>query len=450
MFSLVTREVRLVTKNTQRPYKYASLENIVCLTPACANEPVAAPADLAQQAQQAEEEELQIALRTKDITALETYLQKYPETQKRSQISSEVAALKRSEHTEWTLYEVGDQHLPQYVQLKSIQQFGDRAAVSLREVVDETKPKTFFGKSFPDAAYIENLYVYDCTHLISAIAKSTISDKSGQLLFHYKSADPQYLNLAVGGKVEPDSIGCTARTLACHNEISAPLVSKKQLEEMKFSVLASTPDGNGEILYRKSDDDQDLDNQKAVVVITRQFADHNILETFPGVSIPDPPNYRTAVGRALIKCDENTFVINHEEFWNSSNEIVRLAVIEPSTITFSPFRETSSFAILQQMFCGYVGLGVRFASDNKAVKVAEVFSGSPAEKAGLKVDDVVNQINREPISGLTIEQVVQKAKGPTNTGVILTISREGQSKPLELTVTRAKIYLPPVQAGASK
>ena len=35
MFSLVTREVRLVTKNIQRPYKYASLENIICLTNAC-------------------------------------------------------------------------------------------------------------------------------------------------------------------------------------------------------------------------------------------------------------------------------------------------------------------------------------------------------------------------------------------------------------------------------
>ena len=32
MFSLVTKEVRLVTKNTQRPYKYASLENILCLS----------------------------------------------------------------------------------------------------------------------------------------------------------------------------------------------------------------------------------------------------------------------------------------------------------------------------------------------------------------------------------------------------------------------------------
>ena len=40
MFSYVTREVRLVTKNEQRPYKYASLESIVCLTPSCSSMPL--------------------------------------------------------------------------------------------------------------------------------------------------------------------------------------------------------------------------------------------------------------------------------------------------------------------------------------------------------------------------------------------------------------------------
>jgi uncharacterized caspase-like protein len=451
MFSLVTREVRLVTKNIQRPYKYASLENIVCLTPACATQPVAAPADLVEQARQSEEEELQIALRTKDIAALETYLQKYPETQKRGQILSEVAAIKRSEHAEWTLYEIGDKRLPQYMQLNSIQQFGDRAAVRSRALVDETKPKTFFtGRSFPDAAYTEDLWVYDCNLLISAVAEETIFDKSGKQLFHYKWADPQILNLAIGPKVEPGSIGHTARNLACHSSASAPLVGKKQLEEMKFSVLASTPDGNGEILYQRDDNGQDVEGQKAIVVITHNFADRNVLDVLPGLSIPDPPNYRSEVDHLVIKCDENTFAIDHGEFWNSSNEIVRLGVIERGALAFAQIPATSAFAMLHQIFCGYAGLGVRFASDDKVAKIADVFSGSPAEKAGLKVGDVISQINRESVSGLTVEQVRQKAKGPANTDVILTILREGESKPIELTVTRGKVYLPSAQAGDSK
>ena len=121
MFSLVTKEVRLVTKNAQRPFKYASLENIICLTPACSGTPAAVAGDIVQQATQSEDEELQIALQTKNSDALETYLQKYPETKKRSELLSKIAALKRSELTEWTLYEVGDQHFPQYIQLSSIQ-----------------------------------------------------------------------------------------------------------------------------------------------------------------------------------------------------------------------------------------------------------------------------------------------------------------------------------------
>jgi Caspase domain len=58
MFSLVTREVRLVTKNTQRPYKYASLENIACLTGGCSTVPSAVDIDITQQAKRSETDDL--------------------------------------------------------------------------------------------------------------------------------------------------------------------------------------------------------------------------------------------------------------------------------------------------------------------------------------------------------------------------------------------------------
>ena len=162
MFSLVTKEVRLVTKNAQRPFKYASLENIICLTPTCSGIPAAVAGDVVQQATQSEDEELQIALQTKNSDALETYLQKYPETKKRSELLSRIAALKRSEVTEWTLYEVTNQHYPHYIQLSSIQVFENRAAAKSKTLVDPSLPKVFYGKLFPDAAYSEDLNVYDC------------------------------------------------------------------------------------------------------------------------------------------------------------------------------------------------------------------------------------------------------------------------------------------------
>ena len=147
MFSYVTREVRLVTKNEQRPYKYASLESIVCLTPSCSSMPTPVTIDVLQQAKVSEVDELQIALQTKSSDALEMYLQKYPETKNRGEILNEIAGLKRSQMTEWTLFEVGNKHVPYYMQLSSIQNFGDRAAVRMKTVVDDSQLKSFLRKT---------------------------------------------------------------------------------------------------------------------------------------------------------------------------------------------------------------------------------------------------------------------------------------------------------------
>jgi hypothetical protein len=99
LFSLVTREVRLATKNSQRPYKYASLENIICLTGEClnirSNEVVAT--DFVQQARLSESEELDIAINANSVVALETHLTKYPDSSRRIEIADKMSLLKRAE-----------------------------------------------------------------------------------------------------------------------------------------------------------------------------------------------------------------------------------------------------------------------------------------------------------------------------------------------------------------
>ena len=441
MFSLVTKEVRLVTKNAQRPFKYASLENIICLTPACSGIPVAAPGDIVQQVNQSDDEELQIALQTKNSDALETYLQKYPETKKRSELRSRIAALKQSELTEWTLYEVGGQHFPQYIQLSSIQLFENRAAAKVKWFVNPSLPKVFYGgKEFPDAAYAEDLAVYDCTKPVIATAETSIFDKSGNLLFHYKWADPQYLNLAIGATVDPGSVAFTARNIVCHEEFSTPLISRGQLTEIKFTSLASTVSGDGEIFYASSETRQNVGDQKEILVIVRNNFDHNVKDFFPqGVSIPDPPDYRTEVDRVLLKCNENKFLIEKTEFWSAAKELVRVQAINRELpFNFSEFKEFSPYAILQGIVCGksYGGIGVMVTFENGSIKVTEVLSGSPAEKVGIKKDDVITHVNGESVDGLTPERVIEKLRGPAHSKVDLTFRRKGQDKAVAVTVDR--------------
>jgi hypothetical protein len=189
MFSLVTKEVRLVTKNTQRPFKYASLESIICLTPACSETPAAVAGDIVQQATQSEDEELQIALQTKNGDALETYLQNYPETPKRSQITEAISTMRTAEFNEWTLYGVSigsGKSLPQFMQLSSIRLIddGSKAVVRVKYVPDPSQP-TDASKKFPDVAYFEDLTVFDCNQPRMAAAETKYYNSNGEILYHF-------------------------------------------------------------------------------------------------------------------------------------------------------------------------------------------------------------------------------------------------------------------------
>src|SRR5262249_10914639 len=105
-----------------------------------------------------EAEELQIALRTNSADALRAYLQKYPATNRRSELLTTIAQMRRGEFSEWTIYEIDNQRFPQFVKLSSIRQLGDRVAAETRFPVDPSAP----GRKFPERSYRERLIVVDC------------------------------------------------------------------------------------------------------------------------------------------------------------------------------------------------------------------------------------------------------------------------------------------------
>jgi hypothetical protein len=387
MFSMVTKEVRLVTKNAQRPYKYASLESIVCIAPNCSSSAVTIRTDVFQQAIQSEADELQIALQTNNSEALETYLQKYPESFKRSEIQRALATLKRSEFTEWSLYEIGNQHSAQFLQLSSIKRLDDRGFAKAKILVDPTQPKVFYGKPFPNAAYLEQINVYDCSKPFMALAEDFIFDETGELLYHYKWGDPKYLNISViGFEIRPGTVGSTARNIVCDDALGTPLASKKQIANMNFTSLSSMVGGDGEIFYGPAQKSQSDPHQIEVTMVFKLFSDHNVKESFSaGVSIPDPPHYRQELDRVLIKCDTNKFAFTRTEHWNASNQLVRMQFADPSVnLTFADIRNNSPFAAIQEITCqkDYAGVGIRLGNDNGSFVAEEVFDGAPIARGG--------------------------------------------------------------------
>ena len=348
MFSLVTREVRLVTKNAQRPYKYASLDNIICLTGGCSPAPSSVDTDVFQQAKHSEAEDFQMALQTKSVDALETYLQKYPESPKRNEVLNNISRLKRSEFVEWTLYEVANKHFALYLQVSSIRQTGDRAVVRVKTIID---PASTTAQKYPDAAYSDDIYVHDCIKPVFAIAETAIVSKSGQALYHYKWGDPQYLDLAIGSTVNPGTIAVSVRNIICHDLGRTPLIEKKDIAATKFISLSSTIKGNGEIFYEPIQNGMNTAEQKDILLIFKMYADTEF--NFPsGISIPDFPKYRTEVDRVLVKCGEPKYSIRKAEWYDASNKLEYLNVADSSKeMVWTNYSELSPYAITQRIVC---------------------------------------------------------------------------------------------------
>jgi carboxyl-terminal processing protease len=81
----------------------------------------------------------------------------------------------------------------------------------------------------------------------------------------------------------------------------------------------------------------------------------------------------------------------------------------------------------------YVGIGIQVGDDNNKITVEGVFVGSPAEKAGIKVGDVIEKVNGVAYTGNDLNKAVSNMKGKVNTDVTITINRAGKSFDVKAT-----------------
>ncbi|MGA7998758.1 MAG: S41 family peptidase [Bradyrhizobium sp.] len=90
------------------------------------------------------------------------------------------------------------------------------------------------------------------------------------------------------------------------------------------------------------------------------------------------------------------------------------------------------------------GLGIEVMMENGLVKVVAPMDDTPAAKAGILSGDLITQIDDDQVQGLTLEQAVNKMKGPVDTQTRLKIQRKGADKPIDVTVKREIIRVRPV------
>ncbi len=113
----------------------------------------------------------------------------------------------------------------------------------------------------------------------------------------------------------------------------------------------------------------------------------------------------------------------------------------------SSYLPPKSYDSLQfQMEGEYGGLGLEVTMEKGVVVVVSPIRGTPGERAGLKAGDYITHIDGKPVLGLTLDEAVEKMRGPVGTTVRLTVVRRGEEEPFEVTIQREKIVVPSVEA----
>ena len=103
----------------------------------------------------------------------------------------------------------------------------------------------------------------------------------------------------------------------------------------------------------------------------------------------------------------------------------------------SSYMEPKAFRDMQVQTRGeFGGLGIEVTMEDGLIKVVAPIDETPAAKAGVMANDVITKLNDEQVQGLTLNQAVEKMRGPVNTKIMLTIMRKGQPKPIEISITR--------------
>ena len=93
----------------------------------------------------------------------------------------------------------------------------------------------------------------------------------------------------------------------------------------------------------------------------------------------------------------------------------------------------------------FQGIGAEIGIRDDRLTIITPLKGTPAELAGLKAGDQVWQIDEESTLGISIEEAVQKIRGPKGEKVTLTVFREGERKPIDIVIVRDNIVIKSIE-----
>ena len=114
---------------------------------------------------------------------------------------------------------------------------------------------------------------------------------------------------------------------------------------------------------------------------------------------------------------------------------------DPYTVFFTA-KEAKTFN--NELNNSFSGVGAQLGQDSDGnLEIIAPIAGLPADKAGLKAQDIITSINGTSTSGMSVDEAVNKIRGAKGTKVTLEVVRN-HNQPLTFTITRDNIVLPSI------
>ena len=113
----------------------------------------------------------------------------------------------------------------------------------------------------------------------------------------------------------------------------------------------------------------------------------------------------------------------------------------------STYLDPESFKELQVGTQGeFGGLGIEVGMEDGLVKVVSPIEDTPAYRAGIKSGDLIFKLDDTPVKGMSLNDAVKRMRGKPKTQIRLSILRKGETKPIEVTLTREVIKVQSVKS----
>ena len=87
------------------------------------------------------------------------------------------------------------------------------------------------------------------------------------------------------------------------------------------------------------------------------------------------------------------------------------------------------------------GLGIEVTMEDGFVKVISPMDGTPADAAGMEAGDFITHVDGESLLGLTLDEAVDLMRGPVGSEIIITVVREGEPEPFDVSIIRDTIKM---------